>query len=201
MNPKIQKATTTTHRRRFRRNIISNPIHTSYFIRYPGRYTPQNFRWERKPKNKKYWLEQNRKKGPIEKRYITSQLSWNLRIVRHEVQWPKREREINYKNRKRQLGGGEGPPLSLTCSYVLISPITPTALTGSKTAKACAIWSYNPALRISSMYIWSACCRILTCSRLTGPRMRIARPGPGNGCLPTSCEGIDNNRPNALTSS
>ena len=122
---------------------------------------------------------------------ITNLLSWNLLIEQLARQWPEEESLETKEDRMN----------TPTCSYVRLSPITPTALTGSKTANAWLIWSYSPAFRISSLYILSASWRILTCSRVTGPRIRIANPGPGKGWRCTRCCGIERRRPSALTSS
>src|ERR1035438_3171347 len=77
-------------------------------------------------------------------------------------------------------------------AYVRWSPITPTDITGSSTAKLCQIVEYNPAALISATTISSASCNRATRSGVTSPRMRTARPGPGNGWRPrTSPRDVD----------
>ena len=51
------------------------------------------------------------------------------------------------------------------------------------------------------MNISSTCCKIFTFSLVISPKILIARPGPGKGCLPSNCESIPNALPILLTSS
>src|SRR6185369_10629006 len=49
--------------------------------------------------------------------------------------------------------------------------------------------------------MWSARRRISRLSAVTSPMMRMARPGPGNGCRPTISSGRPSSRPTCRTSS
>ena len=70
-----------------------------------------------------------------------------------------------------------------TKSYVLLSPITPTDFTGSNAANACQIFLYKPFFFNSLIKISSAFCKILILLLLIEPKILIASPGPGKGCL------------------
>ena len=61
--------------------------------------------------------------------------------------------------------------------------MTPTDRTGNNTAKACQISLYNPDFLISSLTTQSASLKQLSFSSVTSPKILIANPGPGNGCL------------------
>ena len=51
------------------------------------------------------------------------------------------------------------------------------------------------------MKMLSASCKIATFSAVISLKIRTAKPGPGNGCLPTRASGIPKERPIFLTSS
>mmetsp|Transcript_18086 Transcript_18086/g.45352 ORF Transcript_18086/g.45352 Transcript_18086/m.45352 type:complete len:238 (+) Transcript_18086:407-1120(+) len=81
--------------------------------------------------------------------------------------------------------------------------MTPTLLhSGRRTANACPTSLYTPACFSDSMKIASASLNTSALSRVTSPpTMRIARPGPGNGCrmMLSSCS--PSSRPRERTSS
>ena len=85
--------------------------------------------------------------------------------------------------------------------WTLLSPITPTAFIPREAAYAWLIFRYSPAVRISSIRILSASLTMRSCSSVTSPIMRIARPGPGNGCRQTNYSGIPSFVPSSRTSS
>ena len=59
----------------------------------------------------------------------------------------------------------------------------------------------NPAFAISSLKMLSASFNIVNLSSVMSPITRIARPGPGKGCLKTKFSGIPSSNPVFLTSS
>ena len=59
----------------------------------------------------------------------------------------------------------------------------------------------KPAFAISSLKILSASFRISNLSFVISPITRIARPGPGKGCLNTKFSGIPSSKPVLRTSS
>ena len=61
--------------------------------------------------------------------------------------------------------------------------------------------SYKFALISSSINILSAILKISSLSFFTSPMILIAKPGPGNGCLPKILEGTPKFLPIFLTSS
>src|SRR5262249_9121970 len=71
--------------------------------------------------------------------------------------------------------------MAMTFSYVRPSPMTPTDCTGSSTANACDVCRYQPAAFSSSSRMAAAWRSTSRRGRVTGPRTRTARPGPGNG--------------------
>ena len=57
-------------------------------------------------------------------------------------------------------------------------------LIGKSMAPACQTSSYNPLSFNPLINMASTSCKIDTFSAVISPKIRIAKPGPGNGCLP-----------------
>ena len=91
--------------------------------------------------------------------------------------------------------------IATTFAYVRPSPMTPTDRTGVRIANDCHTLRYSPAALISSMTIQSASRSVSRRSAVTSPRMRIARPGPGNGWRWTIASGSPSACPTRRTSS
>ena len=86
-------------------------------------------------------------------------------------------------------------------SYVLWSPMTPTDLTGRRTANACHIDLKLGSFLTSSLTRRSASWRSRTFSAVTSPSILTPRPGPGNGWRSRNSASIPITRPTARTSS
>lgn len=88
----------------------------------------------------------------------------------------------------------------MTAPYVPLSPFTPTDLSLLRTAK---YWlgGVSRAFESIDVKMRSASLRISSLVWETSPMIRMARPGPGNGCLATIESGSPRLRPRALTSS
>lgn len=139
----LYEGRSSTHSGRLRRDIIRDTINTGHLVRNPSRNALQHLRRESEPKRRIISTQLRKSTSPS-----------SLPVSCHEVfgfYGAESDDLIVERDMECQVQIAFLKELVPTCSYVLISPITPTAFTGRRTAKAWAILSYNSALRISSM--------------------------------------------------